>query len=115
MKKVFTLSFLISAFCAANAQISFLIGDVPTANTIQRVAMDTVPLPNFSFGNAGANQVYDFSAFTFYKYDTVEFRTPTTGQTNTCPSADVATTTDGLNFLLTNTDNANNKLTLEGF
>ena len=77
--------------------------------------MDTFPLPTINFGNKGVNQVYDFSNLTLFKYDTVEFRTPTSGQLSTCPNADVATTADGINFILTNTDNANNKLTLEGF
>jgi PKD repeat protein len=112
---------LLLLFCLAgfllNAQtpITYNIADVPTAGQSQRIAIDTFPLPSVNFGNKGANQVYDFSNLTLFKYDTVEYRTPTNGQLTTCPSSDVATTADGVNFLLTNTDNANNKLTLEGF
>jgi len=115
MKKAFTLLALISVFISSFSQITYNISDVPTAGTTQRVAQDTFPLPSINFGNKGANQVYDFSNLTLYKYDTAEFRTPTSGQLTTFPNADVATTADGINFLLTNTDNANNKLTLEGF
>lgn len=115
MKKIITLCFCSFLFYSVFSQITFTIGDVPTTGTSQRVAMDTLPLPVVNFGSKGANQIYDFSNFTLFKYDTVEFRTPTNNQTSICPSADVATTADGTNFLLTNTDNANNKLTLEGF
>lgn len=115
MKKLFLLFAFVVVYANAFAQITFTLSDVASANQTQRIAIDTFPLPTINFGNKGANQVYDFSNLTLYKYDTIEYRTPTTGQLNTCPNADVATTTDGINFLLTNTDNANSKLTLEGF
>lgn len=114
MKKL-VLPFLLLASLLTNAQITFTITDIPSANQTLRVAVDTVPLPAINFGNKGANQFYDFSNLSLYKYDTVEFRTPTNSQLTECPQADVATTNDGINFLLTNTDNANNKLVLEGF
>lgn len=113
MKKL--LPFLVLCCQFATAQITFNMSDAPVAGQIQRVAIDTVPLPSINFGNKGANQVYDFSNLTVYKYDTVEFRAPTAGQKSTCPNTDAATTLDGINFLLTNTDTPNNKLTLEGF
>jgi PKD repeat protein len=115
MKKTFTLIALLTVFLSSFSQITYNISDVPAAVSSQRVAQDTFPLPSINFGSKGTNQVYDFSNLTLFRYDTVEFRTPTSGQLSTCPSADVATTTDGINFILTNTDNANNKLTLEGF
>lgn len=115
MKKLLPALLLMWQFCTAQSPITFNIGDIPSAGQTQRIAIDTFPLPAVNFGNKGANQVYDFSNLTLFKYDTVEYRTPTSGQLSTCPSADVATTADGINFLLTNTDNGNNKLTLEGF
>ncbi len=114
MKKL-VLPFLLLASLLTNAQITFTINDIPSANQTLRVAVDTVPLPAINFGNKGANQFYDFSNLSLYKYDTVEFKTPTNSQLTECPQADVATTNDGINFLLTNTDNTNNKLVLEGF
>lgn len=113
MKKL--LPFLVLCCQFATAQITFTMSDVPVAGQTQRVAIDTFPLPSVNFGNKGANQVYDFSNLTLYKYDTVEYRVPTNSQKTTCPSADVATTLDGISFLLTNTDTPGNKLTLEGF
>lgn len=115
MKKLLTLPVLLSVFLSSYSQITYNISDVPVAPSSQRIAQDTFPLPAVSFGNKGTNQVYDFSNLLVYKYDTIEFRTPTGGQLSTCPTADVATTADGINFILTNTDNANNKLLLEGF
>ncbi len=115
MKKLFTLSIILSVFASSFSQITYNITDVPSAPSTQRIAQDTFPLPAVNFGNKGANQVYDFSNLVLFKYDTAEFKTPTNSQLTTCPNADVATTADGINFLLTNTDNANNKLTLEGF
>ena len=115
MKKTFTLALVLSFFSSAFSQISLLLSDMPTATQTQRIAIDTFPLPAVNFGNKGANQTYDFSNLTLFKYDTIEYRTPTSGQTTICPSADVATTLDGVNFILTNNDPGNNKLTLEGF
>ncbi len=118
MKKLLLPLLFCFQLISAQSPITFNISELPVAGTTQRIAVDTVPLPTINFGSKGANQFYDFSNLSLYKYDTVEFRTPTTGansQQATCPNADVAITTDGINFLLTNTDNANNKLTLEGF
>jgi PKD repeat protein len=115
MKKAFTLALFFCLVASVKAQITFNIADLPVAGQTQRIAIDTLPLPTVNFGSKGANQFYDFSNLTLYKYDTVEFRTPTSNQLSTCPNADVALTTDGTNFLLTNTDNVNNKLILEGF
>lgn len=115
MKKTFTLALVLSFFSSAFSQISLLLSDMPSATQTQRIAIDTFPLPAVNFGNKGANQTYDFSNLTLFKYDTIEYRTPTSGQTTICPNADVATTLDGVNFILTNNDPGNNKLTLEGF
>ncbi len=114
MKKILPFLLLCCNFVSAQSPITFNMSDVPVAGQTLRVAIDTFPLPTVNFGNKGANQVYDFSNLILYKYDTVEFRVPTSGQKTACPSADVATTLDGINFLLTNTDTPNNKLTLEG-
>ncbi|HLP20433.1 MAG TPA: PKD domain-containing protein, partial [Chitinophagales bacterium] len=116
MKKLLPLLvFLCSQLVYAQTPITFAITDLPAANSILRIGVDTVPLPAINFGNKGANQFYDFSNLSLYKYDTVEFKTPNNSQLTECPQADVAVTTDGINFLLTNTDNGNNKLILEGF
>lgn len=115
MKKLLPLLLLCCNMALAQNPITFNIGDIPAAGQTQRIAIDTFPLPTINFGSKGANQVYDFSNLVLYKYDTAEYKTPTSAQLSTCPNADVATTADGINFLLTNTDNANNKLILEGF
>lgn len=113
MKKLFTLSLLFAFFFSAIAQISFLTTDVPVAPWTMKIVTDSLPLPALSYGNKGANQFYDFSNLVQFKTDTIEYRTPTAAQWNVCPQADVATTLDGSNFLLTNTTAGN--MTLEGF
>lgn len=115
MKKLLPFLVLCYQFATAQSPITFNMSNTPVAGQTQRVAIDTFPLPTVNFGNKGANQVYDFSNLTLYKYDTVEYRVPTNSQKTTCPNADVATTLDGISFLLTNTDTPGNKLTLEGF
>ncbi|MBL7776808.1 MAG: PKD domain-containing protein [Chitinophagales bacterium] len=114
MKKFLLLSFCFMAlFTQAQSPISFVLADVPVAVSNNRIAIDTLPLPAVSYGNKGANQFYDFSNLVVYRYDTVEYRNPTSSQLSTCPQADAATTLDGTNFILTNT--TTNKLILEGF
>lgn len=113
MKKLFTLVLFGVFFLNTRAQISFLTTDVPLAPWAQKIVTDSLPLPVVSYGNKGANQFYDFSNLVQYKTDTIEYRTPTSAHLSTCPQADVATTLDGLNFLLTNTTTSN--MTLEGF
>ncbi|MCS6933826.1 MAG: Ig-like domain-containing protein [Chitinophagales bacterium] len=103
----------IISFIRAQTPISFTLSDVPVPPSQQRIAIDTLPLPPVNYGNPGPNQIYDFSNLTLYRYDTVEYRNPTSSQLSTCPQADAATTLDGINFLLTNT--TTNKLILEGF
>ncbi len=113
MKKKSTL-FVFAIICSsAVAQISFLTTDVPLTAWTQKIITDTLPLPVVNYGNKGANQFYDFSNLVQYKTDTIEYRTPNASQAATCPQADVATTLDGANFLLTNTTTAN--MTLDGF
>ncbi|MCW5909034.1 MAG: PKD domain-containing protein [Chitinophagales bacterium] len=115
MKKLLPLFLLCYNFISAQNPITFNMNNAPVAGQIQRIAIDTFPLPAINFGNKGPNQVYDFSNLVLWKYDTIEYRIPTSAQKSTCPNADVATTLDGVNFLLTNTDTPNTKLTLEGF
>lgn len=114
MKKLLLLSFcFITLLTQAQSPISFVLADVPVAVSNNRIAIDTLPLPAVNYGNKGANQFYDFSNLVLYRYDTVEYRNPTSSQLSTCPQADAATTLDGTNFILTNT--TTNKLILEGF
>lgn len=115
MKKLLLPLLICYQFLSAQSPITFAITDIPAANQSLRVGVDTFPLPSINFGNKGANQFYDFSNLSLFKYDTVEFLTPNNSQLTECPQADVATTNDRINFLLTNTDNVNNKLILEGF
>lgn len=115
MKKLLPFFLLCYNFLSAQNPITFNINHVPVAGQTQRIAIDTFPLPPINFGNKGPNQVYDFSNLVLWKYDTIEYKAPTTSQTSTCPNADVATTLDNINFLLTNTDTPGNKLILEGF
>jgi len=113
MKKIITLitniSFSLVAFC----QISFTSADMPTAGFVQKVTRDTLPLPIVNYGNKGANQVYDFSTFTPYNNDTINYLTPTVSQLSKVPGSDLAITLDGANFLFTKTVSA--KQTLLGF
>lgn len=74
---------------------------MPYVGWSQRTAKDTLPLPSISYGNKGANQVYDFSALSPYSYDTSEYRALTSGQQTNFPNANLAITADGINFLMT--------------
>jgi len=117
MKKLFTLSVLLSLCLSNFAQITFLSTDVPVANPtwLQPIRKDTLPLPTINYGNKGANQVYNFSNLTPFRNDTIEYRTPTSTQlTNLGNAPDAAITQDGVNFLFTKTV-PNSKLTLQGF
>jgi PKD repeat protein len=111
MKHLFTWILALS-FVGAIAQISITSADMPTAGWSQKVIKDTLPLPSFSFGNAGSNQLYDFSAFAPYVYDTIEYRAMTGAQQTAFPNANLAITSDGGNFLYTKTNST--KLNWEG-
>lgn len=111
----FTLSFvLLFGWLISHAQQPIQIDSthMPTIGWQQRIARDTFPLPTISFGNAGANQVWDFSALTPISYDTTEYRALTTAQRSTYPNANLAVTNDGTNFLMTRT--TSQKSSLEG-
>ncbi len=84
--------------------------DMPTAGWSQRIAKDTLPLPTINFGSAGANRTWDFSALAPFSYDTTEYRALTTAQQNTYPNANLAITSDGVNFLMTRTTVAKSDL-----
>lgn len=113
--KHFLLAIVICTSLFASAQITLTASDMPLAGTTQRRAMDTLPLPTVSVGNAGTNQTYDFSNLVVYKYDTVQYRQRTSQQASNFPNADVAITTDGTSFLFTRTNTGANKFSAEGF
>ncbi len=103
MKKLFTLSLLISFSILSFAQIVLTSSNMPTAGWSQRVAKDSLPLPTISWGNKGTNQLYDFSSLQVFKYDTTNYITPTGTQQTNFPGCDLAITSDGTNFLYTKT------------
>ncbi len=113
MKKLFTLISFCSFSMAAFSQISLTSLDMPYVNWSQKVIKDTLPLPSINYGNKGANQVYDFSALSPFKYDTINYLAPTGPQLTSVPGSDLAVTLDGVNFLFTKT--VPTKQTLQGF
>lgn len=98
--------------------ITFTSADMPGGTSLvlpwsNRVAIDTLPLPAINFGQKGANRVYDFSNLSVFRYDTVEYRTPTNAQKQKFAAANIAITTDGRSFIYGNhTPNVN--FTFEG-
>lgn len=113
MKKAFTLILFFCLLESVKAQITFTSANAPVAYWTQRIVKDTLPLPSVSYGNKGANQVYDFSNLVLFKNDTIEYRTPTNTQLTNVPTADDAITNDGVSFLFTKTTSS--QYTLEGF
>ncbi len=97
------------SFSAAIAQqpIQLLTTDMPVAGSVQRLAKDTFPVPAVSYGQKGANRVYDFSNMVLFSTDTLEYRALTNAQTTKFPNADVAVTPNGATFLFTNTTTNN--------
>jgi PKD repeat protein len=102
MKHLFT-SLLCLIVLSASAQISFLASDAPAVGFQLKTAKDTVVPTTINYGNAGPNQVYDFSNYQPMSYDTTLYLALTNAQQTKFPNADVAVTTDNYGFLYTNT------------
>lgn len=102
MKHLFSALFSFIVL-SASAQISFLVTDAPAAGFQYKTAKDTVVPTTINFGNAGANQVYDFSNYQPMSYDTTLYLALTSTQQAKFPNADVAVTTDNYGFLYANT------------
>lgn len=104
MKHLFTL-YLSVIISTAFAQITFTSTDVPVAGFQLRTAKDTL-VSGISYGNAGPNQVYDFTNLQANTLDTTLHLALTSAQQTKFPNADVAITTDNYGYLYTNTTNA---------
>ncbi len=81
---------------------------MPTIGWNHKVGKDTI-ISAQNWGNSGANQTYTFTNFQTMLYDTIMYKALTTGQQTTFPGADVAATTDDLNFIFTKTFATNYK------
>ncbi|MES2620255.1 MAG: PKD domain-containing protein [Bacteroidota bacterium] len=103
MKKTFILSVFVSVFVSAYSQITMTSTDMPLANTTQRVAKDTLPLPSINFGSKGTNQTYNFDNLVPVVYDTIMYNALTGPQASVFTGADVALTTDNATYLFTKT------------
>jgi hypothetical protein len=97
MKKLLPLFVLFSNLLFAQTPITLTSADMPVAGWSQRRAMDTLPLPSINYGNAGANQTYDFSNLVVFKYDTARYAS------SNFTGADMSVTTNGTNILYTKT------------
>ena len=101
MKKLLLLACIANIFFT-NAQITLDAADMPTVGWNHKVGKDTI-ISAQNWGNSGANQTYTFTNFQTMLYDTIMYKALTTGQQTTFPGADVAATTDDLNFIFTKT------------
>ncbi len=101
MKKLLLLA-CIANIVFTNAQITLDAADMPTIGWNHKVGKDTI-ISAQNWGNNGANQTYTFTNFQTMLYDTIMYKALTTGQQTTFPGADVAATTDDLNFIFTKT------------
>jgi PKD repeat protein len=86
MKKTLTLLFLSLCVFFSNAQITLVSADMPVAGWVNVMQKDTLT-GAVNWGNRGANQVYDFSAFQNNKPDSLFYLTPTPSQTSSVPNA----------------------------
>jgi len=93
MKKINILLFFSLCFYLTNAQITFLTTDIATAGYVDAHQKDTTT-GAVNWGNRGANQVYDFSAFHNDAKDTIFYLTPTSAQTTAVPGTTLAITGD---------------------
>jgi PKD repeat protein len=100
MKKINSLLLFTLCFCLAQAQISFLNSDMPVLPWTNAQQEDTSTGINVNFGNAGANQVYNFSSFHKDKLDTTYYTVPTSTQNATVPNANLSATNDHVTYLL---------------
>ena len=106
-------TFLFSTQIFAQQAIVFQSADMPVVPWSNRIAVDTLPLPAVNFGQKGANRVYDFSALSVFRYDTVEYRALTNTQQQKFAGANVAITTDGRSFIY-GKHTVNTNFTFEG-
>lgn len=113
MKKLLLLA-CITNVVIIHAQIALNATDMPTVGWNHKVAKDTI-ISAQNWGNKGANQVYTFTNFQTMLYDTILYKTLTSGQQAANPTADVAATADNLNFIFSKTSATDYKwIGLEG-
>ncbi len=113
MKLKFTSSiFALLLYVTAAAQISFSTTDMPTSGFSNRVGRDSLHNGQVNYGSAGTNQAYNFNYLSAQRYDTTRYSTPTAGQLTNFPNANLAATTDFVNYVLFK--NAAAKLDVEG-
>ncbi len=113
MKKLLLLACIANIFFT-NAQITLDATDMPTVGWNHKVGKDTI-ISAQNWGNKGANQVYTFTNFQTMLYDTILYKTLTSGQQAANPTADVAATADNLNFIFSKTSATDYKwIGLEG-
>ncbi len=107
MKQLLLVLLCSSVFFFAQAQITLLSTDLPTAPDTLRNAVDTIP-SGISAGPKGANQTWDFSNAVQDIIENTAHRVPsTTAYSADFPTATAAVTTDGSNFAyFRNTANA---------
>lgn len=113
MKKLLLLA-CIANILFTNAQITLDAANMPTVGWNHKVGKDTI-ISAQNWGNKGANQVYTFTNFQTMLYDTILYKTLTSGQQAANPTADVAATADNLNFIFSKTSATDYKwIGLEG-
>jgi PKD repeat protein len=100
MKKIYSFIALSLCYFATQAQISFLNSNMPTLPWTNAQQKDTSTGFSVNFGNAGANQVYDFSSFHNDALDSTFYTVPTNTQTATVPNANLSATSDHVTYLL---------------
>ena len=97
------LTLAATLFCLINllqaqSPISLTNADMPARGFTETYAVDT-PLTSVNYGNAGANQVYNFSAFTNTHSTTLNYLAPTNQQHTNFPTCTHALTTDNSTFI----------------
>lgn len=113
MKKLLLLA-CVTNVIIIHAQIALNATDMPTVGWNHKVAKDTI-ITAQNWGNKGANQVYTFTNFQTMLFDTILYKTLTSGQQAANPTADVAATADNLNFIFSKTSATDYKwIGLEG-
>src|ERR1700677_2259349 len=99
MKYICTLLTFQFAICfTGKAQITLDSADMPYVGWSIEFAKDT-PLTTVNYGNAGANQVYDFHTLTTTNTNTAVYSSPTTAQHTHFPTANLVATADGINYV----------------
>ena len=98
MKKINSLLFFSLCFFLTQAQITFVSTDIATPTWVDSHQKDT-STGAVSWGNRGANQVYDFSSFQNQAKDTLFYLTPTNAQTTAVPGSTIAITADHSTYI----------------